>query len=800
LFADTDEEIVFIIDKIKQAGTKNVVLIVPDRASIFITSASLKLLKSAIDKLDKYVILVTMDDYGKKMADSLGIVTAYRVREVTDELWETVVRQKYAKNHKSSYKNSSSLLIESAKPEVQTDENTDDANSFEPIHQTLPAETKEEDEHILPNIHEKFEFKNSREDHENTNVEDSFDYKSIANQPEILEDNLSEISDENIPEEKIEEQIEQHEFLRSDEENIEQELPSRQDIEENHLDIVDKEIGFKTPKFNFQKDKILEDKSDLLADFDMDNKPIQDEKPEQEKLEIDEKVYSNNDSNGQGFVFFIGQDVKELDFPTPISQKKSFKFKKEVKGNQISKELEFEEEYDEKHELESKGNFPRKKKLDKKDFDKVINFTKFILLYIFNILTYLFSYIKNLLTYLFQKFTNRSSKFNNRNSRTPSKPISKKRLYISIGVVSIFLLFMWWFVYMFSPNIRINAQVIDRAVKKQLDVTANFGATEGVIASSKTQSAKSSDSGAVTGTGKTGNSATGTVRATYIQASGTVSIKSGTSLTCSKLSDCGGTALSFITQEDHIFSVANNQQQITVKASDIGSAYNLPSGVNFKFNGISELDIITTNLQPFTGGDSKDVKIVTKDDYAQVKDRLTATLKANAFTELQKDSPNISFINDNVKVEVKTISPDENIIGKEADILNMDMEVLVTANGYDTLSVRPYVENLLKAEQKDNLFLDPSSIKITDKIKKSDSKSITITLDISAVLKVSINEDEIRTKLLGKSLSEIKPIFDSYQNLQFISYSYQPSWAPGFLQHVPFSSGATIIKVERTVQ
>ncbi len=95
IFIDTDNEITFIIEKILNAKSEQVCLVVPDRASIFTSISTLKLLKRVIDKSNKLLILVTLDDNGIKLAQKVGFVVVRRLGEVNDELWERVRKQKF---------------------------------------------------------------------------------------------------------------------------------------------------------------------------------------------------------------------------------------------------------------------------------------------------------------------------------------------------------------------------------------------------------------------------------------------------------------------------------------------------------------------------------------------------------------------------------------------------------------------------------------------------------------------------------------------------------------------------------
>ncbi|MEI7603831.1 MAG: baseplate J/gp47 family protein [bacterium] len=326
---------------------------------------------------------------------------------------------------------------------------------------------------------------------------------------------------------------------------------------------------------------------------------------------------------------------------------------------------------------------------------------------------------------------------------------------------------------------------------------ANIGATQGIIALTKTQTESGSDSANTTGTGKVGKTATGIVKATYLQATGTVNLPSGTTLTCSKLDDCGGKPLTYKTTDTYSLSFSAGTKDLAIQATDIGSEYNLPIGVKFKVSGIADADITVSNVAPFTGGESKDVKTVSQKDIDDLKSKLADTLKSSASSKIATAlGQNIEILQDRIKVEIKSATTDKNV-GDEADNINMNMEVNITATGYNKNSIRPEVEKNLKQEEKDNLQLDLTSIVIKQNVKTADDKTITMTLDITGMLIPIIDENKIKKDLVGKSLKEIEPYLKNIPNVGNISYTYQPSWAPDFLKHIPFGTNSINLEIKQ---
>ncbi len=94
VFVDLDDEITFITEKILKAQTNRVILIIPERSDVITSLVGLKMIRKVIDKNDKDVVIVTMDEQGKNIALSGGFVSVSKIGEINEEIWREVVRLK----------------------------------------------------------------------------------------------------------------------------------------------------------------------------------------------------------------------------------------------------------------------------------------------------------------------------------------------------------------------------------------------------------------------------------------------------------------------------------------------------------------------------------------------------------------------------------------------------------------------------------------------------------------------------------------------------------------------------------
>ena len=144
IFIDIDDEITFVAERILHTKTKDVILVIPERASILASLPSLKLLAYVLAKTDKRVVIVTMDDLGKVLAERAGFITRSRVGEVTPEVWEELPEKQIEEVSVDQ------VQIEEEEREEQHEEELEREQVAveEPVTEEMVAEEKKEQEAI----------------------------------------------------------------------------------------------------------------------------------------------------------------------------------------------------------------------------------------------------------------------------------------------------------------------------------------------------------------------------------------------------------------------------------------------------------------------------------------------------------------------------------------------------------------------------------------------------------------------------------------------------------------------------
>lgn len=96
IFVEPDEEIVFTLEKIKNASAARAILVVPQNAALVSSGVSLKILSRELLDTDKMAVMVSDNDTGLRLAEKAGMVAVRKISEVNKEIWRQVKETKEA--------------------------------------------------------------------------------------------------------------------------------------------------------------------------------------------------------------------------------------------------------------------------------------------------------------------------------------------------------------------------------------------------------------------------------------------------------------------------------------------------------------------------------------------------------------------------------------------------------------------------------------------------------------------------------------------------------------------------------
>jgi len=360
------------------------------------------------------------------------------------------------------------------------------------------------------------------------------------------------------------------------------------------------------------------------------------------------------------------------------------------------------------------------------------------------------------------------------------------RLGLGIGAL-ILLVVLWVFGFVILPKatVTVNTDVSTTSVNTTL--TAQIGVAEldlenNVIPANRVQVEKI-DSVTVPATGEKniGSRATGRINLTNcIKSDGVQVVPAGT-----RFSAAGVT---FETSEQAILPEARfsgsgqcrskeNGDDKTVDAVAIepGQQSNIASqSLTSSISGIVAVG------SAMTGGTTEIVKVISQEDFNKAKETLNGTSKNQALSELQQQLQTGSLrpIDATLTASEPAVvaSP---AVGAEAG----ETKVTMTVN-YSMLGVKDDdLAQIVETQVRKNLDDAPINIRnngvdaITFRVIESpDASKTRLTVETVATIGPDINEEELRTSIVGKKRGDIEKQIEAIDGVRSVSVEYTPAW------------------------
>lgn len=229
--------------------------------------------------------------------------------------------------------------------------------------------------------------------------------------------------------------------------------------------------------------------------------------------------------------------------------------------------------------------------------------------------------------------------------------------------------------------------------------------------------------------------------------------KKGTILTFDSVPFTLDDEVSVASASESIGSITFGKASGSVTASAIGTRGNLPASSEFSFKDISTSIAIARNDQPFTGGTSKEVTVVSRADYDALVKILTADLVEKAKAELAGSvGGSEKLIDATIKTDVveKTFVEE---LDQESKELHGKLTLTVSGISYSQADAVTVMKGTVEPSIPEGYALAPEKTTTTvgDIVVKKDG-SMSAKVNFISVALPRIDTEMVRKSLAGKSL------------------------------------------------
>lgn len=265
----------------------------------------------------------------------------------------------------------------------------------------------------------------------------------------------------------------------------------------------------------------------------------------------------------------------------------------------------------------------------------------------------------------------------------------------------------------------------------------------------------------------------------------------------------GDKKLSFILDEDVTiasasagpdYSIVPGKNKAGISAAAIGPESNLETNTEFQIGNYSKSIYIAKNESALSGGSRKEIRVVSKNDQAELKTLVLASLKNQAKTASETDHPDKLILIDtaSVKVNKEIYSAD---IGEETPSVSLDIDSEI-----DFLAVaRQQLNNFLASLTADKIpagfTINQETTKVSVENVNFENKKAAFDAIFQTQLVPQTDKKELISLIAGKRPEEAGSILKRLPHLKTVDMNFVPALPP-VLQWIPVSPNNITINIK----
>ncbi len=238
--------------------------------------------------------------------------------------------------------------------------------------------------------------------------------------------------------------------------------------------------------------------------------------------------------------------------------------------------------------------------------------------------------------------------------------------------------------------------------------------------------------------------------------------------------------------------------ETTVTAKDIGSEANLNKETKLRVADYFEDKFSAATADNFSGGSSREVRVVAQADQSRLLETLSKKLMEEATKEFDQESEGGLYLVPTGKN--KTIKSNFSAkIGDETESLTLDLTLDVEAVKYLSTDLKKLGLALLEKDLPAGYsFVDQDPSLMSDKAQSaSDSSRIKLSADLSAKAVANLNLEDLKKQVLGKDWSEAQDQLENNSEIKQASVIFNPPFLINILRKLPSDQSRIILELSK---
>lgn len=235
------------------------------------------------------------------------------------------------------------------------------------------------------------------------------------------------------------------------------------------------------------------------------------------------------------------------------------------------------------------------------------------------------------------------------------------------------------------------------------------------------------------------------------------------------------------------------QTNVNVTASDKGESGNLSAGTDFSFQEFDELLYSAKNTNAFSGGQEREITVVSQEDLTKLEKSLYDELSEKAKNNLKSQVSSEKIVDDAVSIVASRKNFDKKA-GEEASLINLDMEVEVSTIVFEEQSLKNVLAKSLEGEVPEGFKARGEDVEIREISAKRQKDNLFLSGSFSAKLIPDFSEDQVKDQIKGKSIKAARAKVLEIPNVTNVEIKFSPGFL--FASTLPSNPAKIEFKVE----
>jgi len=324
-------------------------------------------------------------------------------------------------------------------------------------------------------------------------------------------------------------------------------------------------------------------------------------------------------------------------------------------------------------------------------------------------------------------------------------------------------------------------------------------------ATTTTREVSGTDSLAASGVKQVGEKATGTVTI-FNKTDSIKKFAAGTELRSGQLRFVLDSEVEVASASVSPSSSADSETRVFGKAeakataAKIGAESNIAANTDLQVGDFASSTYTAQTKTDFTGGASREVRVVSQEDRAKLLTTVKNALLAQATQDFKKETTNgVSIIPTGKTNVIKSTYDAE--VGEEVESVTLDLVLQIEAITYAQDDMKALVASVLQTQlpsgytlvDQDPSILTDSSQKIATDTAKT---KVTLDLNVSSQATPALDLELLKSQLAGKVITQAESILASTQGISKHTITLYP-WPLRFvLKSIPKNTGAITVEIQ----